>query len=197
MSTKLWQTPPPCSWTGGSMAPVPPRPLYLTTRDRSCPDAHSAQPCPRRILKSSPCVQEGLTQQTQERPVFRTSPRAAPGKQVQGTFHLVECRAHLRHELLQQQCDLWGAEPLLSLGGSGAPMTNVRHMGLSAHVTEPQWKLWTPRHGGLPWWAVLHVCCHTLLLGALSTSLVTLPGRDTWKPVPGLLWTPPAYFPLC
>lgn len=82
-------------------------------------------------------------------------------------------------------------ERLLSHRKPGASVPDViTHASIYAYTTDPQRK---PGHpgSGAPWLAALHVCCHTSLLGELSTPLVTSTPGDTWRHVPGFLWTGP------
>lgn len=71
------------------------------------------------------------------------------------------------------------AERLLSHWGPGASAPDViTRAGIYAHTTDPQGQPGHPGSGG-PWLAALHVCCHTSLLGELSTPLVTPTPGDT------------------
>lgn len=45
--------------------------------------------------------------------------------------------------------------------------------------------------GELLWLVTLHMYHHVLFQGELSNLHVTLLGRDTWKLMPGFLWTSP------
>lgn len=54
---------------------------------------------------------------------------------------------------------------VISVGPLEGLGTKVNHMGGADFQQKP----WTPRLGGLSWLAVFHLCCHTWLLGEIST----------------------------
>lgn len=83
-----------------------------------------------------------------------------------------------RNTVISAECFLFHRGP-----GASVPYV-ITHAGIYAYTTDPQGKPGHPDSGG-PWLAALHMCCHTLLLGELSTRLVTPTPGDTWRHVLG------------